>query len=172
VTQAGITKLPDQTVVLVLQELGQELPMGGDIGSEDDARLALASLLRAAGAEAPEPEAILVSEADAVRTGRRLLALMAEDPDTAQLTRATVDDPPADEQMSVELAVTAAVVLAAMIGWLQTKIDLKVVRKEGRTDVEFRVHKQAAGDEVLQSIAQAVAGLFRATPGSPDDPSA
>ena len=43
--QAGIAELSDQAVILVLQELGQELPVSEGIGSEDEARLAVASVL-------------------------------------------------------------------------------------------------------------------------------
>jgi hypothetical protein len=36
-----------------------------------------------------------------------------------------VADPPQGDQMSVEVAIIGAVVLATLVGWLQTKIEVR-----------------------------------------------
>lgn len=59
-----------------------------------------------------------MSDEQCLDAARRLLAYLAQDPDTAVQTRAVLSDPPADEQMSVQTAIIGAVVLGALIAWL------------------------------------------------------
>ena len=58
--------------------------------------------------------------------------------------------------MSVELAISSAIVLGALISWLQTKLQLKVSRKEGKTDFEFELKKQGASNSVIKQVANVV----------------
>jgi Effector Associated Constant Component 1 len=156
--------LSDRSVVLSLQELTE------DVGHTDPARMpldsdeaqALVSTLLAADAGAvATPEIAAMSEKQCLTVARRLLAHLVEDPDTAVQTRAVLSDPPADDQMALETAITGAVVLGALITWLQTKVDIKITRKDGKSEFELRVTKNATSTRVLRDLAAIVSRLLQ-----------
>ncbi|MEU9365786.1 hypothetical protein AB0D78_29020 [Streptomyces avermitilis] len=169
-TYQRVDALSDSSVILALQELTETLPGaedGSGVRSEADARAAVVRLLAEAGVADLDPDELLASEDEAMTAARRLLSLAVADPDTGRVAEDLVRDPPLDEQMSLEAAITGAVVLAALVGWLQMKISLHVWRKGDRTEFDFRVGKQAASPEVLRSVAETVSGLLGGNAGPP-----
>jgi hypothetical protein len=162
----GPEALDDRSVLLVLQEvnarLGEDLPADeGTVQTEDEARLLLAELLRQYDGRDVDPSEIAASETDAQALARRTLGLLTEDPSTAPVAKAVLEEPPEDEQLIIGTAIAAAVVLASLVTWLQTKVDISVKRgPDGKKSVSISIHKDAAGDATLKSVLQTVAKLF------------
>jgi hypothetical protein len=166
VDPSAVDRLSDRSVLLSLQELAETV--GSDVAEvapdEQEAVELLAALLASTGLP-PEPATALREEGAAVEAGRKLLGHALLDPDTERPAAEIVTDPPSDDQMSVELAVAAAVVLGALIAWLQTKIDIRVSRKDGKSEFEFRATKAATQPALLRQVAETVAGILGAPPG-------
>jgi hypothetical protein len=161
----GPEALDDRSVLLVLQEIsarmGEGLAAGeGTVQTEDEARLLLAELLREYDDRDVDPKEIASNETDAQALARRTLGLFTEDPSTAPMARALVEDPPEDEQLVIETAILAAVVLASLVTWLQTKVHISVKRAGGKTSFEFSLDKQAADAATVKSVAETVAKLL------------
>lgn len=125
----------------------------------------LAELLRAG--EQPPVTVSELSEQRLLLVARCLLTQIAEDPDTAKPAGSVLADPPADEQMSVETAVTAAVVLGALVAWLQTKVDIRIKRKEGKSEFDFRLVKSSASAPLLRELSAVIARLLGGGPPGP-----
>ncbi|MFI8263777.1 MULTISPECIES: hypothetical protein [unclassified Streptomyces] len=163
-----VVHLSDRSVLLSLQEIAEDI--GTDDTSRapldtDEAESLLAALLRAGG---QPPVAVSgLPEQRLLDVARALLTRIAEDPATAEPARAVLADPPADEQMSVESAVTAAVVLATMVAWLQTKVDIRIKRKEGKSEFEFRLSKPSSSTPLLRELSELVARLLGGGPPGP-----
>ena len=161
----GPEALDDRSVLLVLQEISAQLGDGlaadeGTVQTEDEARLLLAELLREYDVRDVDPSEIAASETDAQALARRTLGLFTEDPSTGPVARAVVEDPPEDEQLVIETAIVAAVVLASLVTWLQTKVHISVKRADGKTSFEFSLDKDATDPSLLKSIAETVAKLL------------
>jgi hypothetical protein len=161
----GPEALDDRSVLLVLQEISARLGEGlvadeGTVRTEDEARLLLAELLREYDVRDVDPSEIAANETDAQAMARRTLGLFTEDPSTAPVARAVVEDPPEDEQLVIETAILAAVVLAALVTWLQTKVHFSVKRADGKTSIEFSLDKDATDSATVKSIAESVAKLL------------
>lgn len=161
----GPEALDDRSVLLVLQEISAQLGDGlaadeGTVQTEDEARLLLAELLREYDVRDVDPSEIAASETDAQALARRTLGLFTEDPSTGPVARAVVEDPPEDEQLVIETAIVAAVVLASLVTWLQTKVHISVKRADGKTSFEFSVDKDATDPSLVKSIAETVAKLL------------
>ncbi|MBV6701900.1 hypothetical protein KV557_33165 [Kitasatospora aureofaciens] len=138
--------------MLVLQELTEVLrdALGPDAQlTESEARDALRALTAPA-----DPESVLDDDAAATAAARRLLTVALADPDTAPFAEPIAADPPADDQLAVEAAVTGLVLLAALVSWLQTKVDIKIHRKDGRTEFLFHLRKAAADPDTLRSVTR------------------
>ncbi len=162
---AGPEALDDRSVLLVLQEISAQLGEGlaageGTVQTEDEARLLLAELLREYDVKDVDPSEIAASETDAQAMARRTLDLLTEDPSTAPVAQAVVEEPPEDEQLVIETAIVAAVVLAALVTWLQTKVHISVERVDGKTTFKFSLDKDATDPSLLKSLAETVAKLF------------
>ncbi|MER6999240.1 hypothetical protein [Streptomyces sp. NPDC000410] len=168
-----VAQLSDRSVVLSLQEIAQEL--GDELGSPADSGIAdardaeelLAALFTAAG----EPEvAVPADEPGAVAAGRRLLELLAEDDVTGELARSVLADPPQDDQLAVNDAVTGVVVLAAVVSWLQTKVSFRFHRdREGRREIEFSAEK-TTDPKVLRQVVRVIRDLLLPPPPPPPLP--
>ncbi|GAA4097897.1 effector-associated constant component EACC1 [Actinomadura miaoliensis] len=159
--------LSDRSVLLSLQELTEDIGPadGADTPSDSNEAQSLVTALLAAGAApATTPEIAAMPEEQCLDAARRLLAHLARDPDTAERTRAVLADPPADEQMSVETAITGAVVLGALVAWLQTKVDIKISRKDGRSQFEFRLTKNPTSPGALRDLAATVTRMLQGPP--------
>ncbi|MEU4508202.1 hypothetical protein AB0G05_01780 [Nonomuraea wenchangensis] len=151
------------TVIRALQEFGEETvpkdPAVEDVGT---AAAVLDKLLAMTGVQPLFSS--LRSEREAVDVGRRLLKLLVEDKDTREKISEVLADPPIDNRLAVGEIVAVAAVIGAVLGWLQTKVDLKVHRKierpSGTDDIEFEIHKQAASNSLLTDLSRTVASLF------------
>jgi hypothetical protein len=62
--------------------------------------------------------------------------------------------------MSVELAIAGAVLLGAVVSWLQTKVKIHYSRKDGKTQFEFDLEKRPASTSLLKNVVKSVSGLF------------
>jgi hypothetical protein len=165
-----IDRLTDREVFLVLGHLTTELGEQGKGGApaavdEQEAREALASFLESTGeASGADAARIVPGDADAAALGRALLARLLQDDVAGEPARALVADPPDDDQMVLELALGAAVILGTLITWLQTKVDVSVKREDGKTSWSFELHKDATDPEVIKQAAATVGSMM--TPGA------
>lgn len=146
-----IDALDDRSLVLILQEFTEDLQDASARSvqlTESESREALRTLT--AGADL---DGVFDDEAAALAAARRLLVVALDDSETAAVATPIVEDPPADDQLAVETAAAGIVVLAALISWLQTKVDIKVHRKDGKTEFLFHLRKAATDPETLKNIA-------------------
>jgi len=167
-TLPGPDHLTDRQVLLALQELTEDLTTAAAAATaaldhEEAARL-LTAFLRHNGQDAAATlDETGTLDEDAARTAaRRLLATLTEEPACADTAADLLTDPPADSRLGGELALTGVVVLAAVVAWLQTKVDIRFKRIDGRTEFEFRLLKQATDGTTLRTLAAAVARLLGA----------
>ncbi|MFC8721048.1 hypothetical protein [Kitasatospora sp. NPDC057198] len=162
-TAASPEALSDRSVVLSLQEITEEL------GDTDPARTpldadeaqSLVTALMAAGGE--RARTFGIAGEDGRRAARQLLVHLLQDPDTSSRAAEVLSDPPADEQMSVEAALVGTVLLGALVAWLQTKVDIRIHRRDGHTEFDFRLRKEAAPPGLLRELAATVARLLGGT---------
>jgi hypothetical protein len=163
-TVADLRHLDDAAVLRILsaatEQLRAQLPerATGAIKSAEEARQAVAQLLEEGGANPPVD--ILPDEGTHAAQARALLELILRDPETSSVVRELVDHPPDDEQRSVELALAGAVILGGLVTWLQTKIEIDVHRKEGKTDFRFHMRKDTGSNSLIETIAKQVVGLL------------
>lgn len=166
-TSDAFDSLSDRSVILSLQELAEDIidPDPTRTPSDPDEAQELVNALLATDATSPStPQIIAMPETECLKLARQLLAHLVQDPDTAPQVKKILSDPPSDEQMSVETAVNAAVVLGALIAWLQTKVDIKITRKQGKSEFEFRLTKKPTSTSILRDLTAIVARLFNGPP--------
>lgn len=165
-TEVAIAGLDERSLILALQEVTEDVTArtsrGGQPTDADEARALLAALIQVSGHNDVRADELL--EADQYAAARRVLMALAEDPATADTARAVLAEPPSDTRLGTELAVPAIAVLAGVIAWLQTKLDIQIKRKDGRTEFQFRVAKEAASDKVLKELAATVVRLWSGPP--------
>lgn len=159
-----LAALRDDQVLQVLGHLTEELgeaECAQQVTSADDARATIAALLAEAddGADI-QPEQVLPDGAEISGIARSLLRELVEDEDAGPKAAPLIEDPPADEQMSVELAVAGVIVLGVLVTWLQTKVDLQIKHVDGKTSVDFQLHKDATDTELLKDLAKTVRRLL------------
>ena len=155
--EAGsVARLDDGQVLLVLSHLTGQLGDQTAVESEDEAREVLAAFLEAFGDTPVDAERVAGPDVAGPEAARALLAAMVDDPDTAPAARELVEHPPDDEQMSVELAIAAAVILGATIGWLQTKIEIEYAVVDGKRTFRFKAEKQATDSGVIKDVVAVV----------------
>jgi hypothetical protein len=162
-----VANLTDEEVLAVLQELTaeirDELPAEeqDSVDSEATARQVLASLTESAGTDlSPEPGDPGTESAWAMASARQVLAAALEDPEAAEVARRLTAEPPQNEQMIVLGGLEVAIVLGALVTLLQTKVHLKVERKDGKTDVSFEVKKKAAETSLISQVVKIAGGLL------------
>lgn len=159
-----LDSLADHEVCLALSHLTLELrgTAASDrpvvAADEREARELLASLLASEGFEVAA--AGILPEGAGAAEARRALATMADDPVTADLASGLLREPPRDEQMAIEEAAISAVVLGAVIAWLQTRVDIEVSRRDGRTTWSFHLSKSSTDPKTLAEIARILRGLL------------
>jgi hypothetical protein len=155
----AIRGLDDNTALRILSALTADLmdDVGEPpkIGTMEDARDALGAFLSEAGVSRPADLDHLGGDA-----ARELLILLAEDPMTADRIRALVAAPPDDEQRSVELALGAAVILGALVTWLQTKFEIEIKHEDGQTSFHFSARKNPTGTALIKDVAKSVMKIF------------
>lgn len=167
-TATPVGELDDRAVLLSIQYLAEDLrsEFPEVVRTPTEARLVLSSLLAQTGIADVNPEQVLATEDDALSAARRALEGANADPDTHNRVEQLLADPPQYEQMGIESALGAAAVLAFLISWLQTKIEFRIHRKDGKTEVEFSISRKAADNRVLRDFAD----VFRRILGIPTSP--
>jgi MoxR-like ATPase len=157
-----LQRLDDRTVQMILSHLTQELREEvsesdrATVQSEDEARQAVAALLQQTETGSVLSADVVPTDSQADLAARETLRLLLNDPETAPKALALIEHPPTDSQLSVELAVSSAIVLGVLITWLQTKVALKVSRKEGKVEFEFELKKDAASGAIIKTVAETV----------------
>lgn len=161
-TAKEIEELDDKTALLILsylsQDLGEKIEGGLVVKTEAEARDALAAFLNQSGDDANAAHQII--DGDAGLLARQTLAEMYRDPEIAPRIDEFLANPPTDTQMSVEAAVAGAVVLGALITWLQTKVSLRITRADGKTKFDFAVHKGKTSDSIINDVSSSVRKLL------------
>ncbi|WP_378739046.1 hypothetical protein [Nocardia brasiliensis] len=161
-----IAEFDRRSLVLALQEITEELT--ADVPAvalpldQDEAFELLAALLRAGGYTGTELTPL--DETSQYAAATRVLTAVARDAATRKIAEPILADPPTDTRLGAELAVPALAVAAGVVGWLQTKVDLRIKRKDGKTEFEFRVTKDAASASVLNQLATAVLRMWNGPP--------
>lgn len=155
--QGRVAALSDREKEQLLQAVMERLQEDLEdivVNDEDSARELLAQLVS-------DPESP-VSADQVVRPSVELetyvvstLALLASDPDVGPTVAEELDQLQPESQMFVD-PVTAAVVLGALVIFLQTKFDAKLSRRDGKTDFHVAVKREAASDELVGKVIAAV----------------
>lgn len=159
----AIETMETRTLLLILLELTQELrdrvvPGGMSIHSSTEAQQALASVLQMGGL--PTDMAGLSDNDQAVMIGRSTLKLLASDSVLRSQVEDLVANPPEDSQMGgADLTNSTAVVLGALITWLQTKLRFKVHDETAARQVEVAEIVAPHTDSKL--LAAALAKVLR-----------
>ncbi|GGQ68287.1 hypothetical protein [Kitasatospora griseola] len=83
-----------------------------------------------------------------------LLAALAEEPACADTAADLLAGPPTESRLGGDLA------LAVVVAWLQTKVDIRFQRIDGRIEFEFRLLKQATDGTTLRTLATAITRLL------------
>lgn len=122
--------------------------------TEESARELIAAFLTHHGAHTT-PDDIVRPSTDLNTHIHATLTLLADDPTTTDLVRDTLDTLPEDTQMFAD-PVTAAVILGALVAFLQTRFDLRIARKAGKTEFSFTLAKKAATDRTVAKVVEAV----------------
>ncbi|WP_054812931.1 hypothetical protein [Nocardia arizonensis] len=170
-TTNDLPDLSDRAVLLTLQELAEEIVhTERDSAPQDvgEAELLIDQLARHAGLTPPAHADLLANrdDSDLLPIARLLLQHLLHDDDTASIAQAVLADPPADEQLSVDAAASAAVILGALTAWLQTKVHIKVRRQNGETEFEFQLIKNHTAPGTIRKLASAVVELLKGLPPS------
>jgi hypothetical protein len=163
-----LSRLNDAEVVRVLayatEEIRRDLTDAeqGRIASADEARHALSELLVTAQVvESPLKATDIVPESgNLVAHARAALRLLLEDAATRAKVVPLIANPPRDTQKSIEHALEGAVVLGALVTWLQTHVRVKVERKNGRTHFLFEMRKAPTQTEFIKDLAQKIWGAL------------
>jgi len=163
---SSIAELHDREVLAILGQVTEDLQASAaapsaPIADDQEARAALAAFLRTTGViEDATPNAIVADDIAATELSREVLTVLLEDEASSALATEAVQSPPADDQMSIELAMAGAVVLGALITWLQTKVHIKVKREAGETSFEFELLKDATDKDTIKNVASTVAKMI------------
>lgn len=155
-------ELDEGTALLVLSYATEELRSLALDGSEplvsvEEARQTLAQLMERMGVRHNIEADKLVDESRSGDTARRVVDLLRADPAVGGLVDDLIEHPPENQQMSVEVAIATAVILGALVTWLQTKISLKVQRTPKGTVIDFELLKGSADKETVDSVVKASA---------------
>lgn len=162
-----IRQLDDNTALRVLSHLTQRLretmtpEQRGAVVNMDEARRAMASFIETYGAKLTDSEIkALGSNGSAGLAPGAALGLMMDDPAVNDCARDLISNPPDDTQRSVELALSGAIILGGLIGWLQTKVEIQVSRKNRETEFHFSLKKNSSSEGSLKAIAQGIRALL------------
>jgi len=134
------------------------------VETPDDARQALAALAEQLEAVPGSFQAgqIVADDADIETIGRETLSMFLDDPAVRDEVEDLLDDPPEDAQMSgLELVAESAIVLGALIAWLQTKIEISMVYSEGKPEFSVRLDKDKTDPKTISRIVDYLAGLIK-----------
>jgi hypothetical protein len=152
----AVAKMDDATVIRVLSHLTLEVqkklpPTQSSVRSLDEAKQALAALI----ATDADPN-LLVTEESAEAVGRKLLNLVSEESEIQDRARDLIAEPPEENQRSLAVATAVAVVMGALISWLQTKVEIEVTRKGSKTSFRFQMCKEASNSKLISDVVSTV----------------
>lgn len=86
--------------------------------------------------------------------------ILAADPATGAAAEPVFAEPSADTWLGVEPAVPSLAAVAGVVAWLQTKVNVRIKRKDGKTEFGFRVVKEPASAALLKEVAAVVVRLW------------
>lgn len=162
-----IQELDDRTVLRLLSAVTQNLreqlttKEATLLGTADDARAAMAALIESQTGQKVEASSIAFDGPKAAGAARQILAILWEDPQTRPAVDPELVNPPSDSQKSPELALAGAVILGALVSWLQTKVEFEMNRgKDGKYQFRFSAKKGAAGEGIIRNTVQTVTHLI------------
>jgi hypothetical protein len=169
ILKKSIEELDNETILLILSHFSQDSQLETNvtknttIQSEEDAREAISSLMSTSQSDVPqmEPAFIVPEDTDVTDMARNFLEMLAEDDIAGPKVEQFICDPPTSSQMSVEAAVSGAILLGAVISWIQTRIHIKVIRKKGETEFKFEIKKQSANNSIVTDVVKKMGTLFR-----------
>ena len=87
------------------------------------------------------------------------LDVLVSHPDVRRVVQRELDQLQPESQMFVD-PVSAAVVLGALVVFLQTKFDAEFSRKDGKASFEVVVKREAASDKVVEKVIDSVRNLI------------
>ncbi|WP_328993942.1 hypothetical protein OG394_06165 [Kribbella sp. NBC_01245] len=128
-----------------------------EVDDEESARELVAAFVTRPD-EPVAPDDVIRPSVDVDTYVRAALTLLVEDSETAPVVEESLTRLPDETQMFAD-PVTAALVLGVLVAFLQTKFDVKVSRKDGKVDFDFSVGKEAASDETVAKVVDAVRGV-------------
>lgn len=159
----SIQQLGDQTVLDILSYLTDELKEQvpdlnrGSIKSSQEANAAIIEFMQDnhvhVDAEVDDP--VIKPE-----QSRELLQMLWNDEDVKPKVEELVNHPPAGSQRSAETAITAAIMLGSLITWLQTKVDIQISRKDGKTSFKFRLLKEKSSEQLIKEVVNPISSIL------------
>lgn len=130
------------------------------IASLADARAVITALLEQQNVDTVDHERLFSENEPDPEVARHLLNLLMTDVDTKNIANGSVENPLAASQKSVELAIGGAVILGALVAWLQTAIEINILYKDGKSAFTFRLKKDATKGSTLADLAKTVGKLI------------
>lgn len=171
ITKKDIENLDRTTVLLSLNHLAHEfleaIPKDQRLPVEtaDDARRVVARLAEqletaSAGVNA---EQIVPDDADIDAIGRETLAMFLEDPGVRDDVEDLLAEPPEDAQMAgLELITGSAIVLGALVAWVQIMFQLSVVYRDGKLqEFTLKIHKDKTDPKTISRIVKYLTKLIK-----------
>ena len=159
----GLDRLSSSEVVAALQELTGVLrptlseDQQAAVTSNDEAWLAVMAI---AGLDATQIPADIQPERS-LAAARALLAIAAADSELGAEARPLIEKPPSDDQMFLAGGLEIVVVLSALVTLLQTKLDLRVTRRNGQVDFDVHLSKDKASDAVIEKVVDVATDLLK-----------
>jgi hypothetical protein len=144
--------LTDRDARLVLNRIiGGLLPKEPELARPDELKTALVEVSRGAPTKIePKTDNAIPDQPAAIRL---LLVAFADDD---KLKPNLVAALAMDRGVLVE-PVTAALIMAGIVLLLQTNVDLKIKKKNGKTSIDFSVKKKPTADKIIEKFF----GIFR-----------
>jgi hypothetical protein len=157
----------DDDVLDVLSHLASEI-REARLGSQElavhtarDARDLIRQLIQAEAGISIDPDRILPDAGSAEGPAQDALRLLLEDPETAAIAQPLIEAPPAFDQRVIETAAGAAIVLGALVTWLQTKLEIEVSRgKSGKVNFRFAMAKNPSDQATVKTVTASVVRLL------------
>jgi hypothetical protein len=161
------SQLDDRAVLRVLsavtEDIRERLPAkdAKALSSAEDARAAIAALIATVGGRNIDASSITFEGSRAGPAARELLATLQQDPQIGPGLELELANPPSDAQKSPELALAGAVILGALISWLQTTMEIEINRgKDGKLYFSFRLKKEASNGNTMGGLVETVGRLI------------
>jgi len=164
--QTHIDRLDNKSILVILSAITGDLRdnLHSSVTDTETAFLLLASFLEQGGVNPTVVNRIKSTTPEDIQiSGKRLLGILASDDRTSRETRELINDPPEspeDVQLDVMLATSGAIILGALITWLQTKFSVKLSREQNATSFEFSLEKGSLDDKTMSQVASEVSSLI------------